>query len=1033
MSFQSGLVDKLDREYRPQLIHPRPDELETHHPVPQGINLEYIEKQPANVRVGNYDEVIRFAESNVNDVSRFLDDRVNVDSEIAQLRAKSEGWNMGDKENQRPILSKTINDIVSTRYANIQKTYVAINSALRDKTSSLYPNHYRMTFDRTFTNVQEIRLTEFRTVTPQPPINRLNNKIAWNFYFQEWTRWDELNFTNAYTPWKERKNYYFEAEIPEGYYTTDELQKELENQMNHRFFKPSELSPYNSYFSPATPGGSGYENDVNNFKLSTPSIQVRDLYQTSPMDSLRDNFSMLDPRFRAFLYPEKGWSHFVCRWDEFPIVSLRTEYGLPWIEFTIGVSSESTTDDALFQKNLLDDSGYTSVFKDYLPTNVKINGDPNYGIYYLPFPIITTGFDNFTKIPGGFPKDLLEQIQYYHVQYTMMSAQYYMDPLTGGLSLSYPIDTVISTNVPAGGASPGTLVGSFTTDVGTPLITAIPGGSYYIPIPAKVDISSSTEITTLTAYLYYTDASGTVETLIGSSTPETIYYNDVFDSYQLEIVVSTPVNVLVTDRIRIKLYALHSGTSNVILDTFYGYAQADAFYGGYVVTPIDTFRASQVGGFSSPDALNDIVPFITPVYQYPGTTGSSGYIDVFDWGKYDSTVVDVVQYIPKPFGEWETPIAPVRVDGVYRWHVMYYDNIHSRYTFPVANSSDYWTDADYPEMKELRIGRGAGFEFVFVSSQVRTEQCSNLESTRNGIILDTNLNEDNTSNSILQLLGWPSIESNYVYASGRIPTSSIQKSEFVLASLYRQSIGVLNNVLNQNLELVQTSVQEPREAEAFYTPVMPNWYPIVNWPKCIRLQNGKWAFYTNETLYLRISSPDIPVTKVNEDFQVAQALLSTKDPANSTYYNPLLTNQWLYNRVIESKQNKYGEDIANQAYSAENPSEEVLQPMELVKEQKTFSGIWCALNIGLIRDGVQKNIPLYNATFIQQTLDTLTSITVDIVDTSGRLVDLRSEHMIVLEVYERIDRLRETGINSKTGDISASVTIPPNGYSADAN
>lgn len=283
-----------------------------------------------------------------NEIEDALQDESRVSNELGQARAKFDGWNMGNIQNQRPILNSGISDVVSPRYPFFKRTYVNIDSRLRDKSISIRPNEYSIFLNNSFENVQYIRLIDFQTLSPTPIISEGMKQISW--IFLENLTDDNLGFISSTQQLSVDNAYglYYQVAVPEGNYTTDELARLLEAEMNSVIRKPRTLAP-TLFFSRDTIDFQA------KFTLREPTIWTRDWnngfheYYTSPtniayyyarnpdgsLDIQEGPYDCYHPTFHVSIYPQTGNVNILCRMEEYMISRIRTEAGRPWIEVTL--------------------------------------------------------------------------------------------------------------------------------------------------------------------------------------------------------------------------------------------------------------------------------------------------------------------------------------------------------------------------------------------------------------------------------------------------------------------------------------------------------------------------------------------------------------------------------------------------------------------------------------------------------------------------------------------------------------------------
>ena len=306
-------------------------------------------------------------QESVNEVQAALNNQVRVDGEISKARAKVDGWNTGFQQNQRPLLSDTAVDLVSTRYPYFKKSYVSIDSRLRDKTQYNRSNQYSIYLNNTFENVSRISLIDYESLAPSPTVSGGLRQISWAFV----PNYNEvsLNFfrqdNNVPIPPSMVFGDYYQVKIPEGFYSTDNLAYTIENRMNTRIRQPIELADtqfFNQDFL-------DFQSDYN---LKQPVIWTRDTTNDKPSEASLQTYR---PVFHVRMTPEQGEVAFTCRSEERTIQEIRTSLGKPWIEIHLNVSNSNNPIDLRVKSVELTayGSGYT------IPPLVEFvgGGDPD--------------------------------------------------------------------------------------------------------------------------------------------------------------------------------------------------------------------------------------------------------------------------------------------------------------------------------------------------------------------------------------------------------------------------------------------------------------------------------------------------------------------------------------------------------------------------------------------------------------------------------------------------------------------------------
>jgi hypothetical protein len=269
---------------------------------------ETVNKKVIEGNIGNYQEYVKTKNQFVDDFQYYSNYNTNkkpglLGNVLARQKLVDEPWPKNGNDNQKPILSKTVSDLVEDQYTKYRITYINIDSRDRDKYVNLKPNNYKIYLNRQFENIESIYLADAQIPNKIPFINNLNNVIAWQFPRDRLYQYNEKNVQNCdeiYTAEINNKvileRTLFYVQIPYGFYSTLELEKTIQNTMNTMV------------------------NIANPSQSSTCLIK----YCTNQNWYVRIN-------------PITHNVCFVCRVEEFKIKRMSTVRGKPFIEFELDV------------------------------------------------------------------------------------------------------------------------------------------------------------------------------------------------------------------------------------------------------------------------------------------------------------------------------------------------------------------------------------------------------------------------------------------------------------------------------------------------------------------------------------------------------------------------------------------------------------------------------------------------------------------------------------------------------------------------
>jgi len=242
------------------------------------VDTNPLTQQQLNENANNFIPYRTIKNQSVDNVRDDLERTYQKNNPLTQQHLRSYGWNKGNYGNERPVLSDFARDIGESSYYRYKTSYINIDSRMRNVNLYPFPNNYSMFLGRKYQNIECIKLVDYFFPESNYPINNSNNQIV---FFT--IPWDMISFKgeSSSIDWttivtnetiisflvnfqllgstlsdcekaqtKIRNNIYknlFTFQIPEGNYTTTELEKEIENKWNYMQFFNSQtftLDPY---------------------------------------------------------------------------------------------------------------------------------------------------------------------------------------------------------------------------------------------------------------------------------------------------------------------------------------------------------------------------------------------------------------------------------------------------------------------------------------------------------------------------------------------------------------------------------------------------------------------------------------------------------------------------------------------------------------------------------------------------------------------------------------------------------------------
>lgn len=286
---------------------------------------DVVSKNQLNDDANNFVPYRTLKEKSVNNVRDEIERQVFQSNPITQKELRAYGWNKGTLGNERPILSDFARDIGESSYFRYKTTYLNVDSRMRDVSLYPKPNDYKVFLGRKFSNVESIKLIDYFFPEMDYPINTRNNVIMWftipyemlevggdiatvsyysgNLNLSSFRADFDLLISGIndidYARQVIGNNIYkntFMIQIPEGTYTTEQMEIEIEKRWDDQQF-------FNSNF---------YTSDEYIFKDA---------------DSLTKHFYRKPQKVKVRINPETSNVNFLLRYEEFKVKQVETYYG----------------------------------------------------------------------------------------------------------------------------------------------------------------------------------------------------------------------------------------------------------------------------------------------------------------------------------------------------------------------------------------------------------------------------------------------------------------------------------------------------------------------------------------------------------------------------------------------------------------------------------------------------------------------------------------------------------------------------------
>jgi hypothetical protein len=221
-----------------------------------------------------------------------------------------------------------------------------------------------------------------------------------------------------------------------------------------------------------------------------------------------------------------------------------------------------------------------------------------------------------------------------------------------------------------------------------------------------------------------------------------------------------------------------------------------------------------------------------------------------------------------------------------------------------------------------------------------------------------NINADGTINSILKILGFPVPSGQYVVIGTKTPARSIHLNEEYILEEYVKAVSGTNSDL---LELT----------DSLHTLNIQN------------IGNNEFIFRSEPYIFLRLIIPGNDKTNLGDNLLTSISNSGAIEKKNIYYNNP-------FQSLIENEKQLLVKDTNN---------------------------IFSKIQLSPIPGNISLNSQIHTEKIYYETpLRKLNNIIIELIDSQGRIIDLKSDHSFTLKITEKIDVLKNTLMDSRTGD-----------------
>ena len=380
----------------------------------------------------------------------------------------------------------------------------------------------------------------------------------------------------------------------------------------------------------------------------------------------------------------------------------------------------------------------------------------------------------------------------------------------------------------------------------------------------------------------------------------------------------------------------------------------------------------------------------------------------FNIGGMNKEKINFTEFITEEEYQYYFELGNLLLNKPIKYNYYRYDSNNQKYIFYFYNkffqdiifSSSETINFNFSE--EPLLGRSAPFYFVYditsaffnINDYFKKYNKNYLTDDVLSTIKKKILNRDNSSKSLVVFLGYPQFYNNNAIIGGLLPVHSINSNlDYTSYNLQDWFIPfyLLKNLLSLNYICDEYIPPDKNFFEIYFNR---NNLPSKYLPIFLH-ESGQYFFQSDDYVFLKLSTSNTNNNNISGFYEQAVSNSSTTT----------------ISKVYEDKSNQYGDVIMI------NPSG-VNKTNNSNLKNKDLNNIFSQFKISQKFGNNSENLIFTNIEFFNKTILNLDSVFVQFINYQGEILDLKSEHSFTLEITEKLEILKETNINSRTGAVN---------------
>jgi hypothetical protein len=295
-------------------------------------------------------------------------------------------------------------------------------------------------------------------------------------------------------------------------------------------------------------------------------------------------------------------------------------------------------------------------------------------------------------------------------------------------------------------------------------------------------------------------------------------------------------------------------------------------------------------------------------------------------------------------------------------------------------------------------------------------------------------NVDCSSRLLINILGFFNTLNNQSTIGGVLFARGYQSNEFYQLNSYIRSITTISIAFAEATKYLNCKkTLDPSQNPIFTITYIGSETLNFKLPIC-KNPNGTYSFYFDNYMFLKIMNNGVMTNTAGTEIQQIKPTSQYANGSNGSYiytgdsvkgFDLQICSNNFYNDAVCNDPIPDEKNCNPQTSSSASTFQNLSKNIENIFAKIKLSSISGACAV----DNVMQN----EVIFYDGSLTNMDNIVVQLIDFEGKIIELTRPHNFTLMIVEKIEILKETNINTRTGFINTMGSIPVNRYNGGAN